>query len=38
VGESIGHWEGQKLVIDTETIDANAQLLIFNVMALQRNV
>jgi hypothetical protein len=30
-GESIGHWEGQTLLIDTETIDANAQLLIFNV-------
>lgn len=30
-GESIGHWEGQTLVIYTEAIDANAQLLIFNV-------
>jgi hypothetical protein len=30
-GESTGHWEGQTLLIDTETIDANAQLLIFNV-------
>ncbi len=30
-GESIGHWEGQSLVIYTEAIDANAQLLIFNV-------
>jgi hypothetical protein len=30
-GESIGHWEGRTLVIDTDTIDANAQLMIFNV-------
>jgi hypothetical protein len=31
VGESIGHWEGKTLVIDTQAIDANAQLLIFNI-------